>query len=184
MMVLLPLSPIGTDEFILAYATTKADAARLTPLPRSVPMSLRLPWNSLRMLLTAALTDQSRTTPTGPIVRALEGFNLHVIDTTLGITCPPAVLASVTTSKVEIAKELLRLPKKHTGFNLLPSVVKGPAAYLSSIIASSGDQVQLRLHALSDSMLDAYHRFAAPNGVDLSKPSPVSAILPVVNTSC
>lgn len=55
------------------------------------------------------------------------------------------MLGSATARKVEIAKELLR-----NGVNLVLSAVKSPVAYLSSIIASSGDpHGQKHLHALS-----------------------------------
>jgi hypothetical protein len=175
-------SPIGTDEFMLEYANLKADYAiqKIDAVASLCPDEPQMALGIITDGGNASMDYLVRTTPTVPILGALERFDEHVMNITLGIICPPAVLATVTQRKLDIAKAIIRGSKRFNGFNLCPSAVKGPAAYLASTISSSGDVLFQKYYpALHDVVMQSVDRYAVLTGVDLTKPSPVSAILPI-----
>lgn len=174
-------SPIGTDAFMLAYATEKAAAAsgRVSAIASLCPDEPQVALGMLSSGASCSLDYLTRTTPHSPILPALVAFDDHLMKTTLGIVCPPSVTDLLPLAKVDTAKLLLQLPIRNNGLAIFPTADKAPASFLSSFIASASDPLLAKLKStLLPYIAEAVDRFASLAGLDVNKASPVSTILP------
>ena len=180
-------APIGNDDFMASFADKKVDAAtaKTQAIASLCPDE---PQVALAMIVNGAnkgLDYLIRNTPTVPILPALIRFDDHLMDTTLDIICPRDTLDKLPVSKVKRAKEILMLPIRNNGLDLLPSQCKAPCAYIACQVACATDKVVQKFsksEATAQSVKDAYDLFVHFTSLDVNKRTPVSSIITADHT--
>ena len=88
--IVLAGAPIGTDEFMNAFAHTKANLAndKTSKIAALCPDNVQVALAMISTSSSKSLDYLVRQTPTMPIAEALLAFDGHTLDTVLNIICP------------------------------------------------------------------------------------------------
>jgi hypothetical protein len=149
--------PVETDKYIAHKSANKSKSVLArTQIIRK--FGQQAPCIALKLLAYRGMDYITRTVPPRLLTETASIFDSAMFDTVIGILSPSgAVFPRTETSCLERVKNLVHLPYRHVGLDLIKLVHKSPVAYYGCSLQIAGDpNIREQRVELVDDLVDSY----------------------------